>query len=147
MSIETAPRDFRGERAVRRPLVGAMLLVIAVLHILAAPLFYGEALISIIDGGVFGAVDADPSAVDLRSSGFWYLTAGIALAMAGANVAWIEKHHGRAPAHVGWMLLVLGGFGVALMPISPFWLFFFVAAALAARSRHSKQTPTSTQGG
>lgn len=142
----TTPRDFRCERAVRRPLVGAMLLVIAVLHLLAAPLFYGEALTSIIDGGVFGAVDANPSAIDLRSSGFWYLIAGIALTFISANVTWIERHHGRAPAHVGWMLLVLGGFGVMLMPVSPFWLFF-VAAAMVAHSRRSRQDPTRVEGG
>ncbi|WP_153393581.1 DUF6463 family protein [Ornithinicoccus halotolerans] len=115
-------------------MVGPVLLAIAGLHILAAPLFYGEAMTSIIDGGVFGAVEADPAVIDLRSAGFWYLAAGIILAFVGANVAWIERRWGQAPSHVGWMLVVVGCFGTALMPVSPFWLFF-VAAALVARSR------------
>jgi hypothetical protein len=136
MSAEPSSIDPRDRRPRRRALVGPALLVIAVIHILTTPLFYGDSVASIIDAGVLGAVDADPALVDLRSASFWYLVAGIGLAFVGADVTWIERRWGQAPPHVGWLLLVLGCVGVVLMPVSPFWLFFGVAAMVA----HSHRT-------
>jgi drug/metabolite transporter (DMT)-like permease len=136
MSTEPSSLDPRDRRPRRRGLVGPALLVIAVVHLLVTPLFYGDSVASIIDAGVLGAVDADPSLVDLRSASFWYVIAGIGMAFVGADVTWIERRWGRPPPHVGWLLLVLGCVGVVLMPVSPFWLFFVVAAMVA----HSHRT-------
>lgn len=116
-----------------RPVVGAAIGVIGVAHLLAAPLVVGDSVRSILDGGVVASVDADPALADLRGVGFWYVVTGIACVMLAALVVWIERKVGAVPTFVGWMFVALAGFGIVLMPLSPFWAFL-VVAALAFRS-------------
>lgn len=118
-----------------RPLIGGALAVIGVVHVLITPLLYGDAVRSVLDAGVFAAIDADPALTDLRGAGFWYASAGIILIALGVVVGWAERRLGTVPAALGWLLLGFGVWGVVLMPVSPFWVFLILAALTFRSSR------------
>lgn len=109
------------------------MIIIGALHSAAGPAFYGDSLRSILEGGVIASVEADPVLTPLRATGFWYLSAGIGMLVLGALAWWIEHTLGAVPAMLGWLLLTLTAWGVALMPASGFWAFL-APAALAFRS-------------
>lgn len=117
-----------------RPLVGESLLVIAALHIAAAPAIYPESLRSTWDAGVIGAVEADPALVELRGVGFWYVVAGVGVGLLGGTVRWGEVNVGSTPRWLGWSLLGLAAGGGAMVPKSGFWAFA-VPGLLALRRR------------
>lgn len=121
----------------RRPLVGVVLAAIGVVHIAATPIFYGDALRSVLDSGVVASIEADPALVDLRSAGFWYVAAGLGIVTLGVVVTWAERRLGTVPAVLGWIMLGLAVWGVIMMPVSPFWAFFLVAG-LAFRSARGR---------
>src|SRR5688500_713213 len=112
------PRSMDHKPAVARPWVGRSLLAIAAVHIAAAPAIYPESLRSTWDAGVVGAVEREPSLVNLRGIGFWYVTAGIGVGMLGLLARDAERRTGRLPRALGWGLLGFTGWGVALVPKS-----------------------------
>lgn len=134
---KTAARATASTRT--RPVVAIAVGVIGVAHLLVAPLVVGDSLRSLLDGGVVGSVDADPALADLRGVGFWYLTTGIASLMLAALIGWIERRLGGVPRLVGWMFVALAGFGIAVMPVSPFWAFLVVAALAFRSSGHARE--------
>lgn len=117
-----------------RPLVGDTLLAIAAVHVAAAPVVYPRSLRSTWDGGVVGAIDAEPELSDLRGVGFWYLATGIGVGVLGAVVRDAEARRREVPSWLGWSLLGLTVGGGALMPRSGFWAFA-VPGLLALRRR------------
>jgi hypothetical protein len=117
-----------------RPWVGWSLLTIAAVHTAAAPAIYPESLRSTWDAGVVGAVEREPALVNLRGIGFWYVATGIGVGLLGLLARDAERRTGRPPRALGWGLLGLTGWGVALMPKSGFWAFI-VPAVLTLRSR------------
>lgn len=131
MSAEVARTRPRG----RHPVVGSAVVMVGVVHLATSPFLYGDEIRSILRGGVVGSVDADPAVQDLRSLGFWFLTAGVSLLVLGALVIRLEREHGVAPAVVGWLLLGLGVWGVLLVPASPFWVFVLLAVLVWWRRR------------
>lgn len=124
-------RPRRGS-ASPRPLVGWSLLAIAAVHVAATPAIYPESIRSTVHGGVLFAVDREPSLSDVRGVGFWYVTAGLGVGLLGLVVRDAERRAGRPPRALGWGLLGLTGWGVALMPKSGFWAFT-VPAVLTLR--------------
>jgi hypothetical protein len=115
-------------------------MAISAVHVAAAPAIYPDSLRSTWDAGVVNAIERDPSLVVLRGVGFWYVTAGFAVAMLGAIVRWGELRYGPVPRWFGAGLLAFAAWGVALMPKSGFWAFG-VPALLALR-RPRPATPT-----
>jgi Family of unknown function (DUF6463) len=107
--------------------------VIGVVHTLATPLFYGDGLEGIVDAGVVNGVERDTVGIAERSAAFWYVSAGIAVVLLGVLIGWIERRLGHTPGMVGWLLVILAVWGVALVPASPFWVFG-LASVLAFRS-------------
>ena len=118
--------------ALDRPLAGRTVLAIAAIHAAAAPALYPDSLRSIRDGGVIAAVESEPSLVDLRGVGFWYLTSGFLLALVGGAVHHLERRGEGLPRWVGWGLVAVATWGAMLMPRSGFWAIA-VAGALAIR--------------
>ena len=116
------------------PVVGASLVGIGVVHVAATRAFYPESVRSIIQGGVIGAVEADPALTALRGVGFWYATAGLGVIALGLAVCHVERA-GRLRSDTAAVLAGIGAWGVSLVPKSGFWLFFPVAALAAVRAR------------
>lgn len=123
------------DRSRCRPWTGIVLAVIAALHLAGAPLFYGDALRSILDAGVIASVEADPGSVALRSAGFWYLTTGLSLVVLSAIVIWVEQRVGTLPRVLPWLLLGIAVWGILLVPASGFWSFLPAAAVAFVAAR------------
>ncbi|TDC46096.1 hypothetical protein E1212_27685 [Jiangella ureilytica] len=130
VAVAADPRPVR-----HRPVVGWSLLAIAAGHVLAAPLVYPDSLRSTWEGGVLLAVEGDPSLIAERGIGFWYVTAGLGVGLLGGVVRWAERRTGPVPRGLGWALLGLTLWGVALMPKSGFWAFAVPAALILRRPR------------
>jgi Family of unknown function (DUF6463) len=96
-------------------------MVIGVVHIVLTPVLYPDSWDSVLEAGVIASIEADETAKDRRSAGFWYATAGLGQIMFVALVCTIERRLGMAPRLVGWMMLGLAVWGVALVPNSGFW--------------------------
>ena len=118
-----------------RPLVGRTLLVIAAIHVAAAPVVYRESLRSTWDAGVVDAVEREPSLADLRGVGFWYVACGFVLALLGGAVHQLEQRPEGLPRWVGWGLLAFAGWGATLMPRS-------LRMRSCLRSRTSRTMPS-----
>lgn len=107
--------------------MGIALTVFGVVHIALTPAFYDQSLRSIVDGGVAASVDADPDLVDIRSAGFWYVSAGLWVLILGVFVGWAERRIGSVPLFLGWLILGLAVWGIVLWPASGFWAVLLVA--------------------
>lgn len=123
---------------------GFWTLLLALVHVAATPFFYGDGVSSLVDGGVVGAVDADPELASLRGAAFWYVTVGIFLGLVGAFVLAGERRGRGAPDGFAVALAATGLWGVVLSPVSGFWAFFPIAW-LAHRSSVSRPSPIVTR--
>lgn len=130
-ALPRRPSRARQVRA-RRPVIGAALGLIGIVHIATTALFYPDSVTSILRGGVIGAVEADPELLPLRGLGFWYATAGLGMVALGAAVADLERGDRLHPRHAAF-LGGIGLWGVLLVPKSGFWLFLPLAALAAGR--------------
>ena len=113
--------------------------VLAVVHLATASAFYGDSVRSIVDAGVLGAVDSDPELATLRGAAFWYITVGLFLGLIGWVVMVAERRGQGAPRGFAVVMAVTGLWGVLLVPVSGFWLFFPIAW-LAWRNTAPAQT-------
>jgi hypothetical protein len=101
--------------------------VLAVVHLATAPAFYGDSVRSSLDAGVLGAVDSDPDLATLRGAAFWYVTVGLFLGLIGWVVMVAERRGQGAPRGFAMVMAATGVWGVLLVPVSGFWLFFPIA--------------------
>jgi hypothetical protein len=113
------------QRCARR--VAPLITAVGVIHVLSTPVFFPESVRSIVDGGVFGTVSAEPTATPVRAAGFWYAIAGVAVTAFGWMTGHVERGSGRVPTATPAVLAGIGAAGVALDPKSGFWLFFPIA--------------------
>lgn len=123
--------------------VGPILIAISVIHLAVTPLFHGPAVAAIVSGGVLNAVESGATALDARAAAFWYVTAGLGLALLGYLAWWVERRIGTLPAALGWLLLGFTIVTVLLVPVSPFWIFLLPAAIVLWRARHPDSTRVS----
>lgn len=115
--------------------VGTWVLAVGAVHLAATPVFFGDAVRSVVDGGVLFSVEADPGATTLRASGFWYATTGVAVMALGLQSQHSERQLGSPAPALAPALLGLGAWGVLLDPQGGFWLFFPLAALAWRRVR------------
>ena len=66
--------------------------------------------------------------------------AGLTMLLISVLVAALERSAGGAPASVAVWLLVIGAWGVLLVPASGFWLFAVPAAIVLVRRRRRAGT-------
>jgi uncharacterized protein DUF6463 len=116
--------------ASQRPVVGAALGLIGVVHVAVTAMVYPDSVASIRRGGVVAAVEADPELVPVRGLGFWYVTSGLGTVALGVAVADLERRRLLRPHHAA-LLAAIGVWGVVLVPRSGFWLFLPLAAVAA----------------
>ncbi len=117
--------------------IGRWLIGMGVIHTIAGLVFHGSALGEIAAAGIWNTLDAQGRDGG-RSLAFWFLIAGFILALLGALVDWIERHHGgRVPSLLGWSLLALAALGIVLVPTLAFWLLLPPAIAAIARARRA----------
>ncbi|WP_116946888.1 DUF6463 family protein [Jiangella endophytica] len=132
--------------ARHRPLVGWSLLGIAAVHVLVAPALYPESLRSTWEAGVLLAVESDAVLIAERGVGFWYVTAGLGIGLLGCMVLAFERRGEPLPRGLGWGLLALMAWGVALMPASGFWAFAVPAVLALRRAPATRPSPTNVRG-
>ena len=118
-----------------RPLVGRLLMAVGAIHVAITPLLMPDSVRSIVEVGVLGSVEADPSLAQLRGIGFWYVTAGLGLVVVGRAVDELEGSDQGLPGAVPALLAGVGVWGAALMPKSPFWVVLALAVLGWTRRR------------
>ncbi|MEP6648980.1 MAG: DUF6463 family protein [Lapillicoccus sp.] len=123
------------ERQHRRPLVGPLMVLVGATHVAITPLVHPGWVTSIREGGVFGAVERDPAHATRRAAGFWYATCGLSLVAYGLAVAERERQPAPVPASHAGGLAVVGAFGAALLPKSPFWVLLGLSGLSLWRRR------------
>ncbi|WP_122818276.1 DUF6463 family protein [Nocardioides pantholopis] len=120
--------------------IGTWLLAVGAVHLAATPVFFGDALRSVVEGGVLFSVEADAEATTLRASGFWYATSGVAVMALGLLSRHSESQLGSPAPVLPPTLLGLGAWGVLLDPQSGFWLFFPIAVLAWLRVRSARRS-------
>ena len=126
--------------AVRgRPVVGPALAAIGVVHVAVTPLVYPEGVRSVLAYRVIGSIEADPDQLHVRSSAFWYVTAGWGVLLAAALATRAERTADGLPPWTGWALLGVTAWGAALMPKSGFWAFLAPAGLALHRARRRRR--------
>lgn len=119
----------------KRGWIGNWLLAVAALHTLAAGLFFGQVLLSLLRLGLYDSIGHVP----MRAAAIWFLLFGFVFALLGMAVRALERLETfPAARELGIGLFLLSLCGVILMPASGFWLVFPAALGLFRRSTPSR---------
>ena len=114
--------------------IGLWIIGISIIHTVFALIFFRAGLDSIVKDGIFNTVGQDP----LRAASVWFLLFGFLLFILGlVLVAWEKSTRTPLPVSAAWGLLFLGVLGIALMPVSGFWLIFPPVVAILLNSRRA----------
>jgi hypothetical protein len=100
-----------------RRYVGSAVIVVGLAHLLYVVVAKANPLSAIARSGVVNAVETHPE----REAAFWSLWFGVFVVTTGALVARLQARGEPAPDITGWVLLGMGLFGGAMMPVSGFW--------------------------
>ena len=121
---------------------GLLLIGIGVLHTIVG-VFQGYSVLSRISQTTFSTETGRQLVTALGNQFvFWFLFGGFLMLVLGHTFIWIERRlNRRLPSFIGWELLVLSVGGLALMPLSGFWLVLAVAIYTILGARHTSQTP------
>jgi len=121
---------------------GLLLIGIGVLHTIFG-VFQGYSVLSRISHTTFSTETGRQLVTALgRQFVFWFLFGGLLMLVLGHLFTWIEQRlNHRVPSFIGWELLVLSVNGLALMPLSGFWLVLAVAIYTILGARRSRHTP------
>ena len=115
---------------LKRRKAGRLLMVIGVLHILGGVVVGRAWLARIFHDGFFGEADSylghAPEHVR-KELAFWFLLWGVFAFLFGQLLAWMEGQGRRAPAFIGWELLIINLVAAALIPKGGFWLVLIPA--------------------
>ena len=108
--------------------VGQLITGVGVIHTASTPVFFPEAVRSIVDGGVVGTVSAEPRTQPVRTAGFWYAITGVVTAAFGWMTSHVERRGDPLPGALPVVLASVGAVGATLDPKSGFWVFLPLAA-------------------
>lgn len=119
--------------------IGRWLATVGALHTLLGVVAFSTPLRASIGAGPLNVLGGGEP---LRGVAFWFLFGGVFICLVGYLIDWIERTPEVAlPRPVGWTLLATAVVGVAVAPVSGFWLAFPPAVGLLMRSRASGGRP------
>ena len=119
--------------------IGRWLIVVAFIHTIFGLLVFHSPLRQIAHTGWWGGIERDP----MLSAVTWFMLFGLPLLVAGIALHAVERAHVAMPVSIAWWLLAGAAVGVALMPLSGFYLLVPPALALLRR-RHRRKAPSAT---
>ena len=100
------------------PKLGKYIIATGILHTIVGVIGYWKPLWTIIQSGVFNAVEPHFD----RTTAFWFLIAGGLMIMLGQIVDWALATTGKLPRSLGLGMIITAIVGIVIMPISGFWL-------------------------
>lgn len=127
----TAPRPGPTTDGLTR-WVPRLLLMIAGLHLVVGAVLYRHELAGIAGDGFVGTIGNAH-----RDAAFWFMVAGVTLAMIADTARRAVRRTGRFPLDVGWWLIGVAVLIGVIMPVSGAWLVL-VAGALGVRAVRSR---------
>lgn len=123
---------------LRKKKAGRLLMVIGVLHVLGVIVVGRKPLLRIFREGFFGQADSAMGTVPAHAEKelvFWSLLWGVFAFLLGQLISWLEKERKRAPAYIGWELVVISLIAALLAPKDGFWLMLLPAFILIKDAR------------
>jgi Family of unknown function (DUF6463) len=110
--------------------LGRYIIAVSGIHTLFGIIFFFEVGSRILADGVFNAVGQDP----MRGAVAWFMLAGFFMTALGLAIDLLESFSPHANfSALGWVLLIICGVGIILMPQSGFWLLLVPAIAMVAK--------------
>lgn len=120
---------------------GYLLIITSILHFIGGFVFFPEPLAEIAQAGWWNAVSPDPFNLNYeREAAFWFMMISPLLFLIGMLCCWIQEQQIKIPAFVGWSLLVVTIIGIAIMPVSGFWLLLLPSGIILFVSMGNKDT-------
>ncbi len=113
--------------------IGRWLMGVSIIHTIFALVLFHKVLASLIQRGFFNTVGNDPMA----GAVVWFVLFGAVLFICGLAISALEQSSSVLPKSLGWSLLALIALGIALMPVSGFWLAIVPAVAILLRKPQS----------
>jgi hypothetical protein len=118
--------------------IGRWLIGVGAIHTLFGVVAFRAPLRALLDAGIVNALSAREP---MRNLAFWFLVAGVMIALVGTVVDALEQAtRGTVPKVVGWTLLLTALVGIVLAPASGFWLL--LPAAVGALRATGVVTPS-----
>jgi hypothetical protein len=106
---------------------------VAVAHTAVSTVFFGEVYSQLIQSGLFNSVTSEKSGLTV-----WFFLLGFILFVFAMLCAVIEKNYQLQIAKsIGIALLILIVLGVALMPVSGFWLMLPAVFAILIKKTNT----------
>ncbi len=109
--------------------IGKSVIAIGLIHSIFGLVVFRPTIATLLDERLLNTVDGQPD----RERVFWFLFTGFAWLILGALIDWMERSGLRLPRFSAWVLLVMTGVGVVIMPKSGFWLFVIPTIGLFRR--------------
>lgn len=118
----TGPAEAAGRGSRLLSWVGALTILLGVVHVLSAVLLYPGQLARVAGSGFAGLYGSRSD----ETNAFWSVLFGVMVAAAGQQILWAARRHRVISIIPGVFLLAIGLVGGWYVPFAPFW----IAAAL-----------------
>lgn len=115
--------------------IGKYIVAVGVIHSSLGLVAFGSTFEQLIQAGFFNTINGEPE----LEFPFWFVVTGIFWIVLGLLINYIENESIPLPPFLGWVLMSLTIIGVAMMPLSGWWLFFVPSIALIRRHFHKEQ--------
>lgn len=113
------------------PWIGRWLMAVSVIHFTFGLLVFPDQLVRIARSGWLGGLEHDP----MLAAVTWFMLFSPPLMMAGIAIHAIERQGLLLPRALAWWLLGTVAIGIALMPVSGFYLVLPAAFAILSRAQ------------
>ena len=102
--------------------VGLIIIIIGSLHVSLGLVKFFKPFLDMISNGLINTAGSTEN-----SLAFWFTFPGLLFIFLGYVTNHVERNHLAVPKQFGWMLLASSTLGVAVLPISGFWIVFLPA--------------------
>ncbi len=124
----------------RKAWMGNYLYAVAILHTIVAVIYFHQALLSMLQAGLFNTVRQDPVA----GRAAWFLLFGALMALLALTIKALEQQQALPARSLGIGILLLAVLGVVLMPKSGFWFAFPPGLVLIWRKERRRSVKSSS---